>query len=753
LGFPIPEAERAIVAEAQDNEEHHAARRTQALNEYEQAKRDALGALARRRGSSTWAQEGFASVRKEIMRTGVDSQARPSIWATELHTRSKRAASSSAYAAFIAEGTSERQALTQEQVENDLRRTFPSHPCFRDAETPGWTCLLPHLRRVLCALAARCVDGYCQGLSYIAAFLLLVHMAAAEAADASWQWDASHAPPWAAGCSPAVEEDVFWIMVCLLENVLPGFYSTSLDGVRTEVSLVENVVASSMPTLHQHLEAHGLPVSMAVFEWLMAAFTTKVPSLTLLHVWDMLLIGGRDALLHTTYVMLANCEAELHACHTSDACMQFLKDKACRRHDHTELAAQVLERWLPLHHQHTERLEATRLYCAQQVQVDTVKMRRRLELQRTFQEFAYSNAGSLSREDFTQLLQKVFEKTGPRSHNSGTTTSSGCSRSLIQSVPACPFGEDSRRPRVLDDCQLLSNLFDAIDTDMDGYVNWQEFVQASRAYPWLLGNFWGSSDCHFEDRLRLLFNEFDVDGNGALDREELATFVETVYKAVGAGQAKRRTDEAAQRACAAEAGHIFDTADLDGNGVITFQEFEAAASAMPVLVLGTRLLSTSVERRALSALAEVGAFSAVITGISMFTRTGQLRLDCNANCGRFSGGYAGYHLRVEVEHPTRPFTVRRRYSEFLALQRRVAEVFRTREQQEVALFAVGLPAFPPKTGLSGGKCSEATINYRRTALQSYLDGVRRMPDAEVQAILRQWLGLPFRQLSMRSASE
>eukprot|EP00971_Amphidinium_carterae_P094907 1877885-Amphidinium_carterae.1 len=30
-----------------------------------------------------------------------------------------------------------------------------------------------------------------------------------------------------------------------------------------------------------------------------------VPSLTLLHVWDMLLIGGRDALLHTTYVMLA----------------------------------------------------------------------------------------------------------------------------------------------------------------------------------------------------------------------------------------------------------------------------------------------------------------------------------------------------------------------------------------------------------------------------------------------------------------
>eukprot|EP00971_Amphidinium_carterae_P045245 890325-Amphidinium_carterae.1 len=28
-------------------------------------------------------------------------------------------------------------------------------------------------------------------------------------------------------------------MVCLLENVLPGFYSTSLDGVRTEVSLVE----------------------------------------------------------------------------------------------------------------------------------------------------------------------------------------------------------------------------------------------------------------------------------------------------------------------------------------------------------------------------------------------------------------------------------------------------------------------------------------------------------------------------------
>jgi len=174
---------------------------------------------------------------------------------------------------------------------------------------------------------------------------------------------------------------------------------------------------------------------------------------------------------------------------------------------------------------------------------------------------------------------------------------------------------------------------------------------------------------------------------------------------------------------------------------------------MPVLVLGTRLLSTSVERRALSALAEVGAFSAVITGISLVSRTGQVLLDCSANCGRFGGGYARYDLRVEVEHPTRPFTVRRRYSEFLALQRRIADVFRTREQQEVVLFAVGLPAFPPKTGIAGGKCSAATTNYRRAALQNYLDGVRRMPDAEVQAILRQWLGLPFRELSLRDATE
>lgn len=50
----------------------------------------------------------------------------------------------------------------------DLDRTFPTHPFFREAD---W---LEKLRRVLCAFALRNADiGYCQGMNFLAGFLLL----------------------------------------------------------------------------------------------------------------------------------------------------------------------------------------------------------------------------------------------------------------------------------------------------------------------------------------------------------------------------------------------------------------------------------------------------------------------------------------------------------------------------------------------------------------------------------------------------
>ena len=73
----------------------------------------------------------------------------------------------------------------------DLDRTFPGHRFFNDASTQA------SLERMLTAFAVRNPDiGYCQSLNFVAGMLLL-HMD---------------------------EEKGFWIMDCLINEILPTSY-------------------------------------------------------------------------------------------------------------------------------------------------------------------------------------------------------------------------------------------------------------------------------------------------------------------------------------------------------------------------------------------------------------------------------------------------------------------------------------------------------------------------------------------------
>ena len=80
-----------------------------------------------------------------------------------------------------------------EQIERDLRRTFPGHALFDTADGLG------KLRRVLTAYCWwNPALGYCQSMNFISAFLLLV-------------FD---------------EEEAFWMLIHIIHNLLPGNYYT-----------------------------------------------------------------------------------------------------------------------------------------------------------------------------------------------------------------------------------------------------------------------------------------------------------------------------------------------------------------------------------------------------------------------------------------------------------------------------------------------------------------------------------------------
>jgi calcium-dependent protein kinase len=90
-------------------------------------------------------------------------------------------------------------------------------------------------------------------------------------------------------------------------------------------------------------------------------------------------------------------------------------------------------------------------------------------------------------------------------------------------------------------------IFDSVDFDNSGMIDYSEFVVATLDQRKLLN----------EDRLRQAFELFDKDGDGELTSEELKESLS------GLEGADNQTWE-----------EMIAEADIDGDGVVTFQEFK-----------------------------------------------------------------------------------------------------------------------------------------------------------------------------------
>ena len=93
----------------------------------------------------------------------------------------------------------------------------------------------PDARRAL-ARVLRCYAlwhpdiGYCQGMNFLCGTLLLI----------------------------MAEEDAFWLLAAIVEDVLPGFYHPSLIGVNADTHTLHDLVEVKLPSVAASLAAVGL---------------------------------------------------------------------------------------------------------------------------------------------------------------------------------------------------------------------------------------------------------------------------------------------------------------------------------------------------------------------------------------------------------------------------------------------------------------------------------------------------------------
>ncbi|XP_058070763.1 uncharacterized protein LOC131219565 [Magnolia sinica] len=243
---------------------------------------------------------------KRLIRKGIPPVLRPKVWLSVSGASRKRSTVPDSYYDDLIQAVEGKVTPATRQIDHDLPRTFPGHPWLDTPEGHA------SLRRVLVGYSFRDSDvGYCQGLNYVAALLLLVMK---------------------------TEEDAFWLLAVLLENVLVNnCYTGNLSGCHVEQRVFKDLLAKKCPRIAAHLEAMEFDVSLVTTEWFLCLFSKSLPSETTLRVWDILFNEGAKVLFHVALAIFKMKEEELLSAHQIGDVVSILHDTSHHLFDPDEL--------------------------------------------------------------------------------------------------------------------------------------------------------------------------------------------------------------------------------------------------------------------------------------------------------------------------------------------------------------------------------------------------------------------------------
>ncbi|CAD5123331.1 DgyrCDS11688 [Dimorphilus gyrociliatus] len=247
----------------------------------------------------TWDKVGKRLQRSEKLRTmvrqGIPHSMRPQMWMRLTGALEKKLKSDTSYKDLVKTSSSD-HLMTSKQIEKDLLRTMPNCACFCNINSTG----ISRLRRILqCVAWLYPSIGYCQGTGMMAACLLLF----------------------------MEEEDAFWMMCSIIEDLLPAsYYSSSLLGVQADQRVLRQLIITYLPEVDELFREHDIEISLICLHWFLTAFASVVHIRVLLRLWDIFFYEGSTILFQATLGMLKLKSGELKSYDNSAQIFNALSD-------------------------------------------------------------------------------------------------------------------------------------------------------------------------------------------------------------------------------------------------------------------------------------------------------------------------------------------------------------------------------------------------------------------------------------------
>ncbi|XP_039963807.1 TBC1 domain family member 9 [Bactrocera tryoni] len=221
---------------------------------------------------------------------GIPDKLRQEIWLLFSGAIHEKDMNPGLYEDLVEKAACIKHSSTHDEIDRDLHRSLPEHAAFQHADGIG------ALRRVLQAYALRNPQvGYCQAMNIVSSVFLLF-------------------------CD---EDNAFWLLASLCENLLPDYYKDKVVGAQIDQSVLNELVETYLPELHSHLDQLGI-IRMISLSWLLTIFISVISYESALHIIDCFFYDGAKIIFVIALQILEwNCE-KLLKCNDDGEAMEVL---------------------------------------------------------------------------------------------------------------------------------------------------------------------------------------------------------------------------------------------------------------------------------------------------------------------------------------------------------------------------------------------------------------------------------------------